>query len=75
MGLGWEWVNPEIYVGSVGVAVSGDEGPEAQEGGGLRQWGGDGGCQQDQGFAVGCSRRRMSVGLLQRTQIWGCRGG
>lgn len=34
VGLGWEWVNPEICMGSVGVAASGDEGAGARQGGG-----------------------------------------
>lgn len=74
VGLGWEWVNPGTCVGSVGVAVSEDEGVVAREGGGEAQ-GGDGGCQQHQGFAMGSGRRGMSVGLLRGMQIWGCTGG
>lgn len=66
VGLGWEWVNPEICVGSVGVAASRDEGPGAREIGGLRHWGGDGGCQQDQGFAVAPRRRDADLGVQRR---------
>lgn len=63
--MGWEWVNAEICEGSVGVAASRDEAPGAQEGRGLRLWGGDGECRQHQGFAVGSRRLGMSVGPLQ----------